>query len=87
MHYDAEIQRAVEHLGNLIHHKLTTDVEISALVQRIKHAGLLLSITVEANPDPVSPEELEITPYDRQLLKQMRIELQEEPDDPDGSDT
>jgi hypothetical protein len=83
MHYDAEIQRTVEQLGELIHHKLTTDPEIDALVKRIKHAGLMLTITVEANPDPVSPEELALTPFDRQLLKQMKIEAHEDTDAPD----
>ena len=83
MHYDAEIQRVVEHLGELIHRKLTTDSEINTLVQRLKRAGLLLAITVEANPDPVSPEELAITKFDRQLLKQMRIDVRDEDDGPD----
>ncbi|PJB83565.1 MAG: hypothetical protein CO090_00935 [Acidobacteria bacterium CG_4_9_14_3_um_filter_49_7] len=73
------LQSEVELLGDLLSQKLTTDSDISDLIQQIKDKGMILSIVIEANPD-IDEEELEFNQFDHRFLKNMKIRLNEDAD-------
>lgn len=82
-----DIQKVVEHLGELVFQRLTSDPEIDELVQQIKERGMILSFIIEANPDPMDQDELSLTSFDRQFLQKLRIRVTDDEHGSDRSDT
>ena len=84
---EPDIQKAVEHLGELVFQRLTSDPEIDAMVQHIKDRGMILSFIIEANPDPMDQDQLSLTTFDRQFLQKLHIRVTEDihENDTDGS--
>ncbi len=84
---EQEIQKVVEHLGELVFQRLASDPEIDELIQHIKDQGMILSFIIEANPDPMDQEDLSLTSFDRQFLQKLRIRVTDDGYAADQSDT